>query len=389
MQHIKAQLPTGTIKVSTIQLEPKLDALFSFAQRRNPKRSFLFVSKILGKHIPVSPSIMRQSYRTLANKIPMDLPEPIVFFGMAETAIGLGSGIFEEAITQYPNALFMISTRHELPNTDKFCEFKEEHSHATDHIIYKPNNITKQEQLLNAKTLILVDDEATTGKTFLNLYQGLVAAGLRDVEKLVTITLTNWSNKALSNCVNIPVEELSLINGHWEWQPEPCAPEVVMPSHIGKFQTGCKIATHYNFGREGIYKRPNIDSLFAHFFNQHRFTKQQTGQSTNPSVLVLGSSEFAYIPFLLAEELENFGYIVKFSATTRSPIALGLAIESALQFSDNYGEGVTHYCYNISHQHFDHIILCVETESCSIDDEFIHALKHCAQKVTVFSLFDG
>src|SRR5687767_12128719 len=32
-----------------------LDALFAMAARINKKRSFLFVSKVLGKHIPVNP----------------------------------------------------------------------------------------------------------------------------------------------------------------------------------------------------------------------------------------------------------------------------------------------------------------------------------------------
>lgn len=39
----------------------QLEDLLDFAQRINPKRAFLFVSKVLGRHIPVAPSTMRNA----------------------------------------------------------------------------------------------------------------------------------------------------------------------------------------------------------------------------------------------------------------------------------------------------------------------------------------
>jgi hypothetical protein len=49
-------LTRGTlhVKVDKTSLPPQ--QLFDFAERRNPKRAFLFVSKVLGRHIPVKPS---------------------------------------------------------------------------------------------------------------------------------------------------------------------------------------------------------------------------------------------------------------------------------------------------------------------------------------------
>jgi hypothetical protein len=58
-----------------------------FAERINPKRAFLFVSKVLGRHIPVSPHIMRHAFTDLAELVPDDLPEPVLV--IAETAVGL------------------------------------------------------------------------------------------------------------------------------------------------------------------------------------------------------------------------------------------------------------------------------------------------------------
>ncbi|MDW2612034.1 phosphoribosyltransferase domain-containing protein, partial [Escherichia coli] len=73
-----------------------LTDLFDIAERRNPKRAFLFVSKVLGRHIPVSPQVMRNVYTQLAEQFLGTLDGPVVFIGMAETAVGLGAGVFDE-----------------------------------------------------------------------------------------------------------------------------------------------------------------------------------------------------------------------------------------------------------------------------------------------------
>ncbi|MDO6805934.1 TRSP domain-containing protein, partial [Wenyingzhuangia sp. 1_MG-2023] len=64
-------------------------------------------------------------------------------------------------------------------------------------------------------------------------------------------------------------------------------------------------------------------------------------------VLVVGTGEFVWKPFLLAERLEQAGADVHFGSTTRSPIAIGHAIEHALSFPDNYGLGIPNFIYNV------------------------------------------
>ena len=87
-------------------------------------------------------------------------------------------------------------------------------------------------------------------------------------------------------------------------------------------------------------------------------------------ILVLGSNEFVWLPFLLAEWLETQtqNATVKFSALTRSPIALGGAITTMLSFSDNYGLGMTNFAYNVEPSDWDLIVLCVETSADSVDE---------------------
>ncbi|EEU4400200.1 adenine/guanine phosphoribosyltransferase, partial [Escherichia coli] len=132
-------LSCGTIQVTRDQGEVSLDDLFDIAERRNPKRAFLFVSKVLGRHIPVPPSVMRQAYRQLASQFPSTLTGPVLFIGMAETAVGLGAGVFDEVRHQHRESVYLTSTRHPVDGT-LLCEFKEEHSHATDHLIYLPDD---------------------------------------------------------------------------------------------------------------------------------------------------------------------------------------------------------------------------------------------------------
>ncbi|MCP5843002.1 phosphoribosyltransferase domain-containing protein, partial [Klebsiella pneumoniae] len=89
-------LSCGTLSVTPTGGISAIDDLFEIAERRNPKRAFLFVSKVLGRHIPVAPEKMRAVYRQLAEQFPPLSDGPVLFIGMAETAVGLGAGVFDE-----------------------------------------------------------------------------------------------------------------------------------------------------------------------------------------------------------------------------------------------------------------------------------------------------
>ena len=104
-------LPSGNLSLTIHQSEIPIDELCCFATRANNKRGFLFVSKVLGKHYPVKPNNMLKIYQNLSNKL-NNLTENlnnICFIGFAETAIGLGSGVFHEWQVNNPNknGLFM------------------------------------------------------------------------------------------------------------------------------------------------------------------------------------------------------------------------------------------------------------------------------------------
>ena len=377
----------------------QLEDLLGFAQRINPKRAFLFVSKVLGRHIPVAPGTMRHAFTDLANLVPDDLPEPILVIGMAETAVGLSAGVHQALQTRYPNALLLNSTRHAQHNKDNtetlLTTFSEDHSHASQHLIYQSADTVTQAQLLASKTLIMVDDEASTGNTCVNVVTALRNAGLDQLEQVHLTTLVDWSlnqNQSHANAddtiatrlSNIEFHRHHLLSGAWQWTDAPNPEPITMPS-VDTTEAGS-----YALGDTGNWGRfPTLDSTdgFAFYltkfqaafnlFNQQAqsekasFEKEQFEKEQLPQrILVLGSNEFVWLPFLLAEWLETQtqNATVKFSALTRSPIALGGAITTMLSFSDNYGLGMTNFAYNVEPSDWDLIVLCVETSADSVDE---------------------
>mgnify|MGYP000364283993 FL=1 len=363
-------LSCGTIQVTRDQGEVSLDDLFDIAERRNPKRAFLFVSKVLGRHIPVPPSVMRQAYRQLASQFPSTLTGPVLFIGMAETAVGLGAGVFDEVRHQHRESVYLTSTRHPVDGT-LLCEFKEEHSHATDHLIYLPDDEEKRRRVTNARTLVLIDDEATTGNTFINLLSALRNTGkLQHIEQVIAVTLTDWSGKALSERSTLPVTSVSLVSGQWGWTTLPDAPVPDMPKVNVTSRGEWDIQGKQSWGRLGMLA-PAAD--LGH----------EVSVRKGERILVLGTGEFVWEPFLLAERLEAAGAKAFYGSTTRSPIAVGYAIESAISFTDNYGLGIPNFVYNVAHQQFDRILVCTETSAESIDSQLMNALADVAPVVEI------
>lgn len=358
-------LTTGTLEVRSDATQETLNALFGIAERRNPKRAFLFVSKVLGRHIPAEPEIMRGVYRHLAEQFPQDLPQPLLVIGMAETAVGLGAGVYSEIRRQYPASLYLSSTRHPADG-ELLCEFKENHSHATDHLLYFPGDPQLKTRLQQAKTLVLADDEATTGNTFTNLLTALCDSGqLPDLKQVITVTLTDWRDNPATAEHGLPLQHVSLISGSWHWEADPDAPLPEMPD------------VNVTSAGTAPIRRPQTRVRLGLHEPQTDFGRRVTA-APGERLLVLGSGEFVWEPFLLAERLADAGADVKFSALTRSPIAPGGAIESVISFTDNYGLGIPNYLYNVAHQSFDRILLCTETAPDTFDPQLLQALARCA-----------
>lgn len=344
-------LPGGTLHLDVARSLMPLDQLCAFAVRRNARRSFLIVSKLLGRHLPVRPSAMRAAARALAGLIPADLPAPVLVIGLAETAVCLGQSVHEELVRNGREAAFVHSTRQQGDHP-LLCRFDEPHSHAASHLIYRPLGV----DLGAIRSLVLVDDEVSTGTTLANLALALVAE-LPGVERVAVASLTDWSGGSdwLAR-LSRPARSLSLLAGSLRWQPGP-APAEVEPALPAAHAFG--IMPEADFGRLGAtaFALPDPPDLAA-----------------GTMLRIVGTGEFTYPPFLLAERLEQAGHDVVVQAASRSPVRIGGPIASALRFRDNYRAGVANYLYNAGAGDGRRTIICHETPPGSVDPELVEAL---------------
>jgi len=361
VRDLQVQLMRGRLDVQVTRASQSPEALFGFAERRNPKRAFLFVSKVLGRHIPVRPGLMADTFEALTDLIPADLPGPVLVLGMAETAVGLGAGVQRQLSRRRDDSVYLTSTRHPL-GTPLLCRFEEEHSHASAHLMHLPQDPEILRRVLQARSLVLVDDEASTGKTFINLYQALMDAGLSQLEQVVTATLTDWSEGAVAKALGPKARSVALLEGRYQWHADPAAPPPEMPQVDSVARGEWPLQPEHDWARLGVSE--HIDTLSA-----------QVEVRPGERILVLGTGEYVWRPFLLAEALEQRGADVHYASTTRSPIALGHAIEHALAFTDNYGLGIANFLYNVAPGQFDRVLLCSETPAAALDPRLISALQ--------------
>ena len=356
------KLPTGNLLVQVDRSDMPLESITGFAARNNAKRGFLFVSKVLGKHMPVRPSLMRETHHLLARKLIAmrgDLPPaPLLVIGMAETATALGQGFFDALIAQTGlSGAYLATTRYRIGLP--CLRFDESHSHAVHQYLHVPQNGRIADTLVRSRTVVLVDDEVSTGNTFVNLVRA-VAAAVPAMRELVIVTLLNWldadTRQSLETRMPCPVSFVSLLEGSFSFTPAvdyaysapvrseatPADRDSTLPLPGGRR------------GRTPDYRYP-VEALAA--------SLHLSPPSAEGPLLILGTGEFMYEPFLLAAHLEHKGYNVFFQATTRSPILVGHDIACSMKFEDNYGESLDNFLYNVNHEKYQRIIICYETET--------------------------
>lgn len=337
MRRLEASIQAGTLALELAEERLPLEELLTFATRANPKRAFLFVSKVLGRHWPCRPSVMRRTYDLLADELAplVALDGPLMVFGMAETATGLGHGVYDSLLRLRPglDALYQHTTRHAL-DRPVALRIAEAHSHAVDHTVYFPEDVHRP-IFDRARTLVLVDDEMSTGNTLEALARAYLAHNPR-IERIVLVALVSWLPPArlaeLEAALGRPVYLRALATGRFEFTSRPgFAPPPA---------AGAALAA-----RDGV----GVDGRFGRLGFRGPLAVAPTVAPPLPAkarLVVVGSGEFVFAPFRLAEELEAAGHDVLFQATTRSPILPGDAIASRRLFPDHHGEGVANFLYN-------------------------------------------
>jgi hypothetical protein len=368
---LSIKLGTGTLE---LDLEPgmiPLKRLLGFAARVSSKRKFLLVSKVLGKHYPVSPKVMSWSYRALARAtLKRGVDAGSVWIGMAETATGLGYGVFESACNEgAEQALFIQTTRYHLDGIARL-EFEEAHSHATDFFLYYPEQQKTRAQFLSATTLVLIDDEISTGKTFLRLIKAyqLVNPSLK---KVCIVSLVNFAHPddraELEEQSSVDVEWVCFRQGVLRF--EDSQNKSIDNISINVSGNGdCKKTLLSWPGRLGLDSPISLENDVVEQLYDNGISRDDKVRS----ILVLGTGECNAPAYLLGRELESQGFKVKVQSTTRSPIHQGNDIKRVCQFEDNYDDGIPNFIYNLNPDDYRDIIICHETPLCDALHDLLH-----------------
>ncbi|MEI6706887.1 MAG: phosphoribosyltransferase domain-containing protein [Methylococcales bacterium] len=353
---VTIQLETGTLQLELEAGRVPLNRLLGFAARVSSKRKFLLVSKVLAKHYPVTPKMMSWSYRALARLVlNSGVGNSSLWIGMAETATGLGYGVFEAAHHEgLASALFMQTTRYHLADVERL-EFEEAHSHATDFFLYYPTELAYRQRFLTADTLVLIDDEISTGRTFLRLIQAYQKVN-PNLRKVFIVSLVNFAHPDdrayLENESGVGVEWVCFRQGLLSFTDSYNA-AIDNISVNASSNNACKkhlLAWH---GRLGMTEPVDLQADPKPHF--------KTTEQDNRPILVLGTGECSSPAYLLGRELAAQGFNVKVQSTTRSPIHLGNEIGLICQFEDNYEDGIANFIYNMNPADYREIILCHET----------------------------
>lgn len=395
--------------------------LFQMGARVNPKRSFLFVSKLIGKHLSVHPDMPKATGILLAHLLQEDvgIPSPFniekisnfvkkgawetsndkkslhergwmdpkdhtVFIGFAETATGLGHAVF----SSFVNANFVHTTREDL-NMKSVFDFEEEHSHAVDHRCYLENDDWFQK----SQHIVLIDDEMTTGKTSLNLIRSLHQ---KYPQKRYTILcLLDWRNEAEREAYFDAEEELgtkirvlSLTDGKMTVQKESYFEETALieekevtkvESYFTKRRasvqktkaTGEEVVYSKMTGRFGLHftSTPYIEGF------SEDIGKEIGKLRKSKETLVLGLGEFMYLPSRIASYMGD-GVVHK--TTSRSPIhpekVEGYPIHDRLTFVDD--DGIRYFSYNIEKDQVKEVFIISEKKiSNELQGQLTNALK--------------
>lgn len=281
----------------------------------------------------------------------------MLFIGMAETATGLGQGVFEAYLTRHGpgSAVYVQTTRYPMSRTQT-VDFEESHSHAQQLRLHLPEHPALRHAFLHAQQLVLVDDELSTGSTFL----ALISAYRRVnpyFEQASIVSLTDFMGADAhqyfrQNASSASVEFVSLLEGSFEFEADTSF-SAAKPAPA-QATVGCRrdfmSPSSARLGTDQLLSLPEnlIDGL-------------RTRLPTGRPILVLGSGEFMHPAWCLGTALAGRGVEIRVQSTTRSPILLGADISSRIELQDPYGEGIPNYLYNVDPASYGAVLLCCET----------------------------
>lgn len=313
----------------------RLTDLVGLAIRRNPRRAHLLVSTVLAKHVPTDPGLIRRAGLLLGSlaqrAVKTHSDRPILVLGNAETATALG-----HCVAEAMSAPYLHSTRRTVPSAEPIGHFEEPHSHAPSHQLLPTDPAPLRDP---DTTIVLVDDELSTGTTALGTiralhriapHRGYVLANLIDVRDDSSLARAD----ALAAELGTRIEAVSLVSGRVDLPPDiltageelvsrvdgerptatdpaqKCVPETIQLNWPTGIPDG---------GRHGMTNDQTVALGDAAESAGARLAESLTGSGM---VHVLGTEEFMYTPLRIADAMTSRAPArqIRFSTTTRSPV---------------------------------------------------------------------
>lgn len=393
-----------------------VSTLFTMSARENKKRDFLFVSKVIGKHMPMIPDTLkiiggilarlwindregREDYPTteLVNALisldishnmnnlnlkngrnvikndnisiniesshdilntPIKLKNKTLFIGFAETATGLAQSIFQN----FSNASYIHTTREKINSIEPALFFNEEHSHAVEHSLfpYEHNFFNK------FSDIVLIDDELTTGKSALNLIKCLPG------KYFGIISILDWRNansyKMFSDEKNIDVKVCSLLKGaiNCSKSKDIISDDITIPPSSTKLIHCTEYVFEIDDSIEGYNKATGRFGLswednFKISEDIKRLSEVLKKERTTGNCLCIGTGEFIYFPCSISSML---GDNVYFQSTTRSPVHArnidSYGNKNKVAFQSPEDDTITNYLYNIPDNFYTQVFFLSE-----------------------------
>lgn len=318
------------------------DVLRIAKRNHNKKRQYLLVNPLQGKHVPVNPADCLNMMHEFGNQLYTEFPDIGLIIGFAETATAIGA-----VIAAMKNANYITTTREEIGSNT--IEFKEEHSHAVEQQISTEN----LDKLFESNTIVLIDDELSTGKTVLNIIAALKEEyPILNNKKIIAASLINRMsdedlvrfNKAGIECrwlVKIENDSYDFVNELEASDPEE-VPEYKRDRGPVLFYSSIDDDV-----RTGVLSKDYKHSIK----NENQKIIDKLHIRRTDKILVLGTEEYMYPAILFAKQLSKLSNEVKMHATTRSPISISkekdYPIRNGYKLHSFYDTDRTTYLYNV------------------------------------------
>jgi Phosphoribosyl transferase/TRSP domain C terminus to PRTase_2 len=341
--------------------------LVRLAERANRRRSFLLVSTVLGKHLPVPAARCRLAGLALGLQVagdaraaraadalfgdraatlveaiealPASTQQPFVVIGTAETATGLG-----EQVAAALDATWFATTTRQAAGMQRGVRFDEVHSHAPEQWIVAPEDGWPD------GVMAIVDDELTTGATVARLIEVVHEQAPR--ERFVVAVLVDGRGGrggALEDCaarLGVGIDVVALQRHGAQQRTQPGWSGGALPARSGNGRSASGVRD-VRVGFAGPLQHEGQDRAARRALTDAAAVAAGEVGPLADGALVLGTGE--HLAF--AQRCAALAGGALTSSTTRSPVLVSdrerYPIRDGLAFASTDDLDVPGFAYNV------------------------------------------